>query len=115
MKCEGCGNTEALHIRVSYHEGEKQEQCDICGNLGRFDSTDAYCPIGGYFDENLADAQHRKGQYVHSKRHKAALLKRLNRVEAGGQRNPVTGHVTPYIKDPDRRRRYMMDNFGGNG
>lgn len=114
MKCGGCGNEEATHVRIRYTDNrERIEVCDRCGNLAGYALPDASCPNGGYFDENLADTDHRKGQWVRSKEHKAALLKQLGLEEAGSTRNPQTGKVMPYIKDPVKRRKYFIDNFGG--
>ena len=113
MRCGGCGNQEAGRIRILYHDGKRHEFCDKCGGLGSVGVPDVFCPGGGYFDENLADREHPKGQFVHGKRHKAMLLKKLNRAEWGDAKNPVTGKVTPYIKDPEKRRRYCIENFGG--
>lgn len=113
MKCEGCGNEEALHIRIRYSDnGCKYEVCDRCGNLVQYAPPDASCPTGGYFDENLADATHRKGQWVHDKAHKKEILRRLGLEEAGSNRNSTTGKVTPYIADPAKRRKFCLDNFG---
>ena len=113
MICNGCGNKEALHVKICYTDkGEKIELCEKCGKAGHITIPDVYYPGHPYFDENLADKDHRKGQMVNSKAHKAALLKKLNLVEAGDIKNPLTGKVTPYFKDPEKRRRWCAENFG---
>jgi len=111
MKCNGCGNENARHIRI----GKGFEVCERCGSLDVGGVPDVYCPEGGYFDENLADKTHRKGQFIRDRHHKAAVMRDLGLAEAGSLRNPETGKVTPYFKNPEKRRKYCIDNFGGNG
>lgn len=124
MKCEGCGNESAYHIvgsgkwipdypNADGTRGRKDEWCNRCGSLANFALPDVWCPNGGYFDENLCDAQHPKGQHVGSKKHKTEILKRLNLRETGDMKNPVTGKVTPFISDVQARRRFCLDNYGG--
>lgn len=105
MRCEGCGNTEAYKLRTVYHEDKtKTEYCDRCA---KFDAgiPDVSVPSGGYHDEHL-------GCFIHSKRQKADLLKQKGWVECGSRVNPVLGRPMPYIKDPVKRKKFCMDNFG---
>lgn len=93
-------------------DGTRQESCDCCGRVIVSALPDVSCPTGGYFDENLADKDHPKGQFIRSKEHKAGVLRQLGLEEAGSNRNPTTGKVTPYIADPEKRKRYCRENFG---
>jgi len=112
MICQ-CGNQTAIRMRIYFDEkGNASEVCEKCGEL---DNTNG-CPDvffeRPYLDEHLTDDAHKNGIYVESKRHKAQLLKERGLREAGSDINPRLGRPMPFIKDPERRRRFMIDNFG---
>lgn len=111
MRCNGCGNEKALHVRI----GKGFEICDKCGSLPTTSLPDVFFEGTGYFDENLADKQHPKGQYIHSRRQKAEIIRKLGLREAGSDINPDTGKQLPYIPNPQKRRKFLIDNFGNEG
>lgn len=107
MKCNGCGNKDAHHVKIQYPgKGGKIEVCEKCGELVNVWNPDVSVPSGGYYDEHL-------GTYVYSKRQKAALLREKGWVECGDRVNPVLGRPAPYIKDPVKRQKFFRDNYGG--
>lgn len=114
MKC-ACGNEEAAYVRVFFDQktGQKtHEICDKCGNVDIPVLSDVYFKEP-YFDEHLADKDHKHGRWVYSKRQKAQIMKEQGLREAGSDVNPVLGRPQPHISDVDKRRKFYKDNFGG--
>lgn len=85
MTCSGCGAKDAY--RVSYSSAG--EACDKCspGSMSTFRFSDVYFKGPG-FEPHLADPDHSpKGNFVHSREHKAALMKGLGVREVGDKRH----------------------------
>ena len=61
-----------------------------------------------YFDEHLRDKEHPKGRWIYSRQQKADVLKKL------GLREKRESKIKFY-KDPERRRKYCTDMWGGKG
>jgi hypothetical protein len=103
----------AYHVRV-YYEGKTNQKFEYCEKCGQMPSV--YIPDVSfqkpYFDEHLCDKSHPQGQWIHSKRQKAELLRQRNLVEAGDRINPKLGYPTPFIKDEKKRQKFFKDNFG---
>ena len=79
MKCEGCGNANAMRLSYSKHG----ESCNACGDPCKFRFSDVYFK-GGYFDEHIAhDTKSPFGSEVRSREHKAALMKEYGLRERG--------------------------------
>lgn len=82
MECRGCGNTHAWAVKTSYGDGYVEESCNGCGFNGGSGVGDVYFKKP-YFDRNLSTQEEPKGQFVTSRNHKAALLKKFGLREAG--------------------------------
>lgn len=98
MKCNICGSSVAVEIRVVYDNNERLESCDQCGGFTRSWNPDVYF-IRPYFDSNIADASDPKtmhGQMIYSKRHKAELLKKLKMREDGDRHHGERTEYRPY-------------------
>ena len=110
MLCRGCGNTEAYRIRSGYYKNEQGQRtaydvCDKCGDVRNISlSPDVSDVKEPYFDPNLCDKEHKHGQWISSRGHKAEILKKL------GLREKRESNI-PYIKDLDKRRKWFKNNF----
>ena len=105
MICDGCGNENALHVRIGHDKQiGRYEVCDKCGQLPNEWLPDVSMPNGRYYDEHL-------GTNIESKRQKADLLRKKGWVECGDRINPVLGRPTPFISDDNKRRKFFKDNF----
>lgn len=86
MICDSCKNTEA--IRLSYRQGAVF--CDKCGDNPSFRFSDVYFnqKRGAYFDPQLAHPEKAPlGQMVHSREHKALLMREQGIFEKGDKRH----------------------------
>lgn len=86
MTCDGCGNKGAIRLRFT---GRGECSCDHCGGLGALHVPDVYFKEP-YYDYNLAHPNRpweaKRGAWVSSRRHKAALLAEQGLVEKGDKR-----------------------------
>lgn len=113
-ECKGCGNKSPVRVHIEYTEGRKVEVCDRCGQFhGSAVVADVFFKEP-YYDEHLAEPHNPNG-FMGSRREKAEAMKRLDLQEAGDRKNKVLGRPMPYIADPVKRRKFFIDNFGGNG
>ena len=79
MECRGCGNKDATRVRVSISEhGALVDVCNLreCGNLSQLVVKDVYFRKP-YVDEHLG------GALIHSKAHKAQVMRKLGVREDG--------------------------------
>ena len=99
MKCRGCGNKEADRTRTRFVDGKFIDVCNMCADLSGIrlydDVSQVHTP---YYDEHLKTE-------ITSRAQKADVMKRLNVREKSES-------TIPYIKDPEKRRKYCLDKFG---
>ena len=85
MRCDGCGNESAHHLRVR----KNSCICDRCGGFTSVRFSDVYFREP-YLDPNLVSQKHHEnpdGVWVRSREHKAALLKEQGLRELGDRRH----------------------------
>ncbi len=87
MKCEGCGNDNAWHVRTRFTESGREEICNACGLEGAGDGIpDVYWPGHPHYNPNICD---KMGRPIHltSRGHKAEVMKEIGLQEAGDRRH----------------------------
>jgi len=87
VKCDSCGNNEAVRLHAS---AGNPITCEKCGPLGHFRFSDVYFnqKKGEQFISNLAhDSKAPLGQVVRSREHKAAIMRELGVIESGDRRH----------------------------
>ncbi len=86
--CQGCKTDTATFTLTKIRNGHLIESCNQCGSDARMTGVpDVYWPGHRYFDQNLGDEQHSDGQWIESKRHKAAVMKAQGATEAGDRKH----------------------------
>jgi hypothetical protein len=100
MDCAGCDRESVVNLRIVYDNGEKQESCEYCGGI-RTRVYDVWCPVGGYFDENLSHPDKPEttgGVWIPDKATKARILKESGLREAGDRQAGATSYDPKYSR-----------------
>jgi len=100
MKCEGCGATDAMGVRIGYDANGKWEICDRCTDIKFSAMPDVYLGSKGGIqtDPNICDKQGREIPFSSKREKKAAMNEAGVRQAASAEHNHGARNITKRTK-----------------